>query len=147
LTGFVSRWTVLEEHPVDGRDVDPAGSLHEQVVRRWADDAVSAYLTRCKVLEEMRQRSGLVMRRYLRPPSGPLTGRPAAVVVTASATEVMPTSFTIALRLRPLGGMHEDAVGASCVIHLEDDAGKKVPLAREIRDELISLEHSARHFN
>jgi acyl-CoA thioesterase FadM len=70
------------------------------------------------------------------------------VIVTASTTEVRPSSFTIAVRIRPLGGDHDVAANVSCVVHLEDRAtGNAYELGKDIRDELIALEHSARHFN
>ena len=66
------------------------------------------------------------------------------MVVTASVTEVGPSSFRLAVRLRPAGG--EGTVDAVCVVVLEDPAtGRAGPIDHDVRDELIAIEGSARH--
>jgi hypothetical protein len=61
--------------------------------------------------------------------------------------EVRPSSFTVAVRLRPRGGDDGRPVGAACVVRLEDPAtGEVSPLGDEIRDELVAIERSAPHF-
>lgn len=70
------------------------------------------------------------------------------MLVTASATEVHPQSFTITVRVRPGGGDRDVPVNVTCVVSLIDRAdGTRRELGRQIRDELIALEHSAAHFN
>jgi acyl-CoA thioesterase FadM len=95
------------------------------------------------------QQTGLQVRhRDATLPRGALLGRPAGVVVTASATEIRPSSFTIAVGLRPFGGDREVAVNASGVVHLEDRAtGQVRPIGHELRDELIAVERSATHYS
>ncbi len=77
-----------------------------------------------------------------------MLGGPASVAVSASATEVHPDSFTVAIRIRPLGGARDAPVDLVSVIRLENAVtGGTHPVTGDIRDELISLEHSATHFN
>jgi acyl-CoA thioesterase FadM len=148
MSGIMTRWPVLQEHAVTESDLDAEGTISDETVQRWVSAALLAYLDRCTVLRAQ-ERSGLV--RSHRPgalPRGALLGRPTDVVVTASATEVRPTSFTISVRLRPGGGDREIPVNATCVIGLEDQlTGEARELGTEIRDELIAIEHSATHFN
>lgn len=68
--------------------------------------------------------------------------------MSASATEVFPTSFVISLRVRATGGESDELVNASCTVELADPAtGAGREIDNGIRDELIALEHAARHFN
>lgn len=133
----MTKWLVLQEYAVDD------GVVSDETVERWVDAARLAYLEHCSALprERLRHRTGTL-------PPGSALGRPASVLVTASASEVRPSSFTISVRLRPLGGERDFAMNAAVVIRLEDPAtGEVQPLGDEVRDELIALEHSAQHFN
>jgi acyl-CoA thioesterase FadM len=70
------------------------------------------------------------------------------VAVSAGVREVWPSSFAIAVRLRPLDGDRDTPVNASCVMALVDPAGGEPrELGDEVRDELVALEHAAEHFN
>lgn len=132
----MSRWAVQRDHAVDGE-------VTEQLVSRWVDDACAAYLDRCPLVNRFE------VRREIRPlPPVALLGSPAEVCATASATEVLPDSFTLSVRLRPLGGDRETPLNATCVVRLHDpDSGEPRPVGDDVRDELIALEHAARHFN
>jgi hypothetical protein len=68
-------------------------------------------------------------------------------VVTASATEYSPASFTIALRIRATGGDDERVLNLRCEVRAHDAAGAPYGFADDVRDELITLEHAARHYN
>jgi acyl-CoA thioesterase FadM len=140
---------VLHEHPVTEQELDAEGVVSEEAVERWVTAARLAYLDHCTVLRRVQDQPGLALRH--RPgtrPRGALRGRPTEVVVTASAGEVRPRSFTISVRLRPLGGDRDAPVNITFVIRLEDEVtGEARELGNEIRDELIALEHSATHFN
>jgi acyl-CoA thioesterase FadM len=142
MGGIISKWLVLHEYPV-------TGTVGDDVVERWVDAARQAYLDQCPVLHETVRAAGLVVRhRTGAVPPGAALGHPAEVVVTATASEVRPSSFTISVRLRPIGGDRELPVSASCVVRLEDEAtGEARELGTAVRDELIALEHSARHYN
>jgi acyl-CoA thioesterase FadM len=150
MTGaFVSRWPVLQEHPVTADDLAADGVVRDESVARWVAGARSAYLRRCAVLRQVGEESGLELQdRVADLPPGAALGRPAAVVVTAGVREVWPSSFAMAVRLRPVGGDRDLAVNATCILRLVDPTtGEPRELGAEVRDELIALEHSAEHFN
>jgi hypothetical protein len=133
--------------PVTGSDLDRDRMVDDAAVRRWVEDAGAAYLGHCAVLT--RAEPGLALRcRAGALPKGVLLGRPDSVRVSASASEVRPTSITISVRLRPIGGDVDTALNATCTVVLENEStGELCPLADEVRDELIALEHSAQHVN
>jgi hypothetical protein len=149
MSAIMTKWPVLQEHPVDARDLDADQSVADQAVERWVAGACRAYLDRCVALRQARERADLDLQQSVTPPPGALLGRhPISVVVSASATEVRPGSFTIAVRLRPVGGDREVATNATCVVRLQDRAtGAARPIGEELRDELIAIERSARHYN
>ena len=140
---------MLREYAVGADDVDADGNVLDEVLARWVDDACAAYLDRCRALDEMRERGGLVPRsRVTALPPGARLGHPSAVAVSAGAREVRPSSFTIAVRLRTAGGTTDAAVNVACVVSLEDPAaGEAREIGDDIRDELIALEHAAEHYN
>ena len=145
----MSRWPVLLEHAVGPEDLDAEGRIRDDVVERWVDDVCAAYLEHCVVLAAALEREGLRVRsRTVKLPHGERLGHPTEVVVSAGATEILPESFTIAVRLRPFGGEREVALNGARTIQLEDPAtGEVHPVTNDIRDELIALAHAARHFN
>lgn len=149
MSGIMTRWLVLQTHHVTDQELDADGTVSDETVERWVTAARLAYLDRCSLLRQVQEQSGLVLS--YRPgtlPRGTLLGRPTDVVVTASASEVRPSSFTISVRLRPGGGDRDLPVNAACVVRLEDPAtGEARELGKGIRGELIALEHSATHFN
>ncbi|MEH1128320.1 hypothetical protein [Micromonospora sp. CPCC 206061] len=149
MSGIMTKWAVLAEYPVSEQDLDAAGVVSDEALVRWVDAARQAYLDGCPTLAAAGREPGVALRhRTAALPSGALLGRPADIVVTASAKEFRPASFTIAVRVRPGGGDREMPVNASCVIRLEDTAtGEARELGNEIRDELIALEQSASHYN
>lgn len=149
MNGFLTRWVVLRRQPVTGSDLGQDGVVADAAVRRWVDGAGSAYLERCAVLTRTRDEPGLALRcRAGALPRGALLGHPDSVLVSASASEVRPTSVTISVRLRPIGGDVDTALNATCTIVLENEAtGELCPLGEDVRDELIALEHSAEHIN
>jgi hypothetical protein len=65
----------------------------------------------------------------------------------ARATEVMPSSFTLTVRVRATGGGDDDRVtGTTCVVRLTDPAtGEPVDLGEAVLDELVAMDRSARH--
>ena len=107
----------------------------------------TAYLEPCVVFRELQERSGLELRaRIHHAPAPERFGTPTAVIVGAGATEIRPTSFTMAFRLRPTDGGGDTAINAKCEVTLEDpDTGEACELGNDIRDELIALEHAAPH--
>jgi acyl-CoA thioesterase FadM len=147
-SSIVSRWVVRREHPVGDHDLDADGVLRDDAIEQWVHDARDAYLERCAVVQEMINGSKLVLRARGDLPGGAWFGRPATVVVSAGVTEVFPTSFTMAFRIRGFGQPGDSVVNATCGVSLEDPAtGEPCELGNAVRDELIALEHAARHTN
>jgi acyl-CoA thioesterase FadM len=148
MSSFVSRWVVLQQHDVAPGDVDDAGAVRDDTIAGWIANARDEYLDQCREVRE-RQRAGQLVR--FRPgevPAGALVGNPTSVVVSAGATEIYPTSFTMAFRIRSYGSADDAAVNAACEVSLEDPAtGETQELGDAIRDELIALEHAARYTN
>jgi hypothetical protein len=133
MSRILSKWVVLQEYELDGTT-----AVDDELVRQWMAAARDAYLDRCEVL----RRSGLELGyRAGAVPSAELLGHPRDVVVTATATEFRPTSFTISVRIRPGGGEHEMPLNTTWVVSATSELGN------EIRDELIALEHAAEHYN
>jgi acyl-CoA thioesterase FadM len=149
VTGIVSRWVVLQEHAVTSDDLDTDGHVRDDLVERWVDAACAAYLGRCRTLHEAQDRDGLELRsRISALPPGARLGRPTGVAVSAGAREFRRRSFTIAVRIRTAGGEPDVAVNAACVVSLEDPATSEArALGDEVRDDLIALEHRAKHLN
>jgi hypothetical protein len=86
-------------------DLDADGVVRDERVAQWVAGARSAYPRRCAALRRVRQASGLELQDRVAPlPPGAALGRPAAVVVTAGVREVWPSSFALAVRLRPVDG-------------------------------------------
>lgn len=148
MSGIVSKWVVRQEHTVRAEEVDADGDVRDDALARWVDEAYAAYVAQCLALKAAADRDALVVRTRLGAlPPGAQLGRPVAVVVSASAREFRPRSFTIAVRLRT-GGENDVAVNASCVVSLEDpETGTAQELGDDVRDELIALEHAAAHFS
>jgi acyl-CoA thioesterase FadM len=150
MSGIMTKWLVAQEHTVGTEDLDREGLVSDDAVERWVAGARQAYLDRCPLLRRAADRPGVTLRQFCDqlPPGARLGRRPDTVYVTASATEFHPGSFTISFRLRPAGGDRDTPVNARCRISLENAAtGEQQDLGNEIRDELIALEHSARHAN
>jgi acyl-CoA thioesterase FadM len=148
VSSFVSRWVVLQDHHVAPGDVDAAGALRDDAVTGWITAARNEYLDQCRELRE-RQRAGLLIRvREGAVPAGAFGGHPTSVTVSAGATEIFPTSFTMAFRVRSYGSADDAVINAMCEVSLEDPhTGAAQELGDAIRDELIALEHAARHTN
>ncbi len=141
-------WSVGADHAVTPGDLAPDGSITDNAVGRWVDRAVHAYLDQCRILETTRARDGLELRVDAGPAARPahLAAAPH-VLVTATATEVFPTSFVVAVRVRPVGGEDDHPRDAARSVTLVDETGHPRALGTGIRDELIALAHAARHFN
>ena len=142
-TGFAMRWPVLQRHAVADADLDEDGAVRQDVLEGWVAEACAEYVGRCAALPP-----AAAVRQLPAPfPAGRLTGRPATVMVTARATEVRPSSFTLTVRVRASGGGEDDRVaGTMCVVRLEDPAtGEPIDLGEAVLDELVAMDRSARH--
>lgn len=64
-----------------------------------------------------------------------------------SVVEVRPTSFTMAIRLRPLGNTTCAPANGRCTVFIERRlTGERIPIPREVRDEFIAIQLAAREF-
>lgn len=142
-------WSVRLDLPVGAGDLASDGSIGDDAVWGWVDRAVHAYLEQCRILQATRARDRLEVRVDAAPPERParLAAAPH-VLVTATATEVFPTSFVVAVRVRPVGGGDDHPLDVSRSVELLDpETAQPRELGVEIRDELIALAHAARHYN
>jgi hypothetical protein len=149
MSPIVTRCSVLERHTVEPDDRAADGTVTDDAVRRWVDGALAAYLDQCTRLQQTRrdERLTLVDDVAVAGPGANL-GDPTDVAVSASATEVLPAAFVVGVRIRGAGGEDDGVLHATCTVRLEDpDTHEVRPVGDDLRDELIALEHAARHFN
>ena len=151
MSTFASKWPVLQEHRVTAGDADGDGVLRDDRVEQWIAAVVSAYLDECRLVQQTADDGALdIVRTNNGVPTGAALGRPDTVVISAGATEIYPTSFTVGLRIRAFGRDSEGdgLANATVVVQLVDrESGEPHPLGDDIRDELIALQHAARHAN
>ena len=144
---FASKWVVVRKFAVGTADLDPDGVVRADALERWLAETRAAYLEHCAAFRGLRESSGLELRARIHDAPAPERfGQPASVIVGAGATEIRPTSFTIAFRLRPTDGDGDAAINAACEVSLEDPAtSEAIELGNDVRDELIALAHAASH--
>jgi hypothetical protein len=144
VSGFVSRWVVSEQHDVGPDDLDDDGFVRDEARDRWISSASAAYLDRCRALSQLADATGLspTTRIGAWPESIRLL-EPSAVVVSVRATEFVPDSFRLAVRVRS----PDVVVDIDCLCTLEDESGHARELGDDVRDELIAFEHAAQHVN
>jgi acyl-CoA thioesterase FadM len=149
MSGISTKWPVQQEHAVQDGDVDDTGAVRDECIGRWVAAAVSAYVDGCPRLQELAaEDTSELTQTPVVAPAGAAIGRPASVYVTAGATELHPTSFTVAVRIRPMNGDHDEPANATCVVRVNDmETGEARPLDDDIRDELIAIQHAARYSN
>jgi hypothetical protein len=149
MGGVLTRWSIAHDRPVHDGDLSRDGTVTSERLGAWVDAAVAAYLDQCAAVRRAAGDVGFTLvRRLGRVPKPSLLGQPTDVLVTASATEVRPAEFIISVRIRPFGGDMDLPLNVTCAVSIEDiDTGEKAELGKEIRDELIALEHAAHHMN
>jgi acyl-CoA thioesterase FadM len=149
MSGIVSRWVVRKSNEVTADALDANGAIRAGLLEQWVADARDAYLERCVTVQSMIEQSKLVARyRVVGLPGPEHFRRPTTVVVSAGVTELYPSSFTMAFRLRSCGTDDDVVANATCEVSLEDPStGEACELGDAVRDELIALEHAARHTN
>jgi hypothetical protein len=147
MSSFLSRWSVLAEHEVGADDRDATGAVSDAAVVRWVQRACEDYLAQCETLARRRADGLRVRTQPDTLPPGASIGPAAAVVVSASATEVLPEAFVISIRLRAVGRGDGGVGNAACSVTVVDGSNAVQPVDNGLRDELIALEHAARHFN
>ena len=148
MSGFVSRWVVAQRHDIAAADLDEAGVVRGEVLERWVADVCAAYLDECTVLCDSASTTGRTIRLSVASvPEAALPGEPESVVASAGANEFRPTSFTVAIRVRSGGGSDDRVVNLRAEVAVVTEAGDETVLGDDVRDQLIALEHSARHTN
>lgn len=148
MSGFVSRWVVAQRHEVAAADLDDDRAVRGEVLERWVAEACAAYLDECTVLFDAACATGLTVRLSVASlPEAALPGGPTSVVASAGANEFRPTSFTVAVRVRSGGGSDDRVVNLRAEVALATEDGEETVLGDDVRDELIALEHAARHTN
>ena len=149
VSGIHSKWPVLRDHTVEASDLDADGIVRDECVSRWVAAAVNEYVDQCpRVLELASGAGSKLTQTPVAVPPGAAMGQAASVLVSAGATEVHPTSFTVAVRIRPIGEDDHPPANATCVVRVDDvSTGEPRELGNAIRDELIALQHAARYFN
>jgi acyl-CoA thioesterase FadM len=140
-------WSIGLDRTVTEADRDADGYLTAEVLGRWITEAVDAYLAQCHELH--RQAEGYTLaRRLSRQPRASLLGRPAEVLVTASATEIRATEFTITVRVRPFGGDEDLPINLTCRVSIEDSVtGEPLDLSSAVRDEIVAIERAAEYMS
>ena len=144
---FVSRWVEVREFTVTPADLRAGGGVRPEAIDRWLAEARAAYLEHCVVLRDLRGRSGLALRAHFdQPPAPERFGTPTSIIIGVGATEIHPTSFTMAFRVRVINADGDVALNLACAVSLTDpETGEARALGDDIRDELIALEHAASH--
>lgn len=146
-TDILGRWGAVLETAVSPADLRPDGRPTDETLQRWFDEARRTYVERCLALSETIRdgRIDLVTSAFRNGPPAPL--RPgAAVRIGVSATELRPSSFDMALRIRILGDGSVVADGR-CTIALADaSTGALLPVPAQVRRDLIALEQGASDF-
>ena len=138
----MTKWVVSQSHTVDA-----PSALTDEAVEAWIRDACDAFLNRCARLLATRDAEGLSLVAEVGTFAAATLGHPDEVVVSAGATEFFPASFTIGVKLRPLGERAGAVLNVACVVTLNDNERVARDLGNDIRNELIALAHAAEHYN
>ncbi|MBX6749370.1 MAG: hypothetical protein IRY85_06780 [Micromonosporaceae bacterium] len=143
-------WSIGLDRTVGDADRDADGYVTAEVLGRWLTEAVDAYLAQCHELHrQVAQTEGYTLaRRLSRQPRASMLGRPAEVLVTASATEIRSSEFTITVRVRPFGGDEDLPINVTCRVSIEDSAtGEPMELSSAVRDEIVAIERAAEYIS
>lgn len=144
---MMTRWSVGLDYTITEADRDADGYVKAEVLGRWLTEAVDAYLAQCEQLRR-RAEGHTLMRRPGRQPRASLLGRPAEVLVTASATEIRPTEFFVSIRVRPFHGDEDLPLNVTCRVSIEDSqTGEPLELGQAVRDELVAIERDAEYMS
>jgi acyl-CoA thioesterase FadM len=73
--------------------------------------------------------------------------RAGGLRVGVSVIEVRPSSFDMAVRLRPAGQDQREPANGHCAVVIERQAtGERIVIPREVRDEFIAIQLGAQEF-
>ena len=128
---MVSRWALVVRGRLADGDVEADGSAPAEVVERLVREGCAGYLGLVSSLAGAETSVAVAAVRPL------AVGGARTLLVAASAVEVYEDSFTVAVRLRPLG--EGDAGDFRCRVTLAGGGA----LPAEVRSELIAIEKEA----
>ena len=141
---MLSRWAVLCEIPLRADDIDAEGRPEEAAIARWLDAARDRYVRRCDALSAAvcSDSVGLLSTRRNARVIGTISGE--EILVAVSVTEVRPTSFDMAFRLRSCGKDGRVVLDTKMTCVLTAGASRDaLPISPEIRAGLIAVEKEA----
>ena len=138
----LTRWGLVLHLPEEARDAPSVITIEDAFARGW-----DAYLERCEALtaflDEATAAVRVVSGRTAASPAGDLLEAGAQIAV--SVVEVRPSSFVIAVRIRPAGDPDGGPIDGRWTLVLERTiTGERLPVPREVRDELIAIQLGAR---
>jgi hypothetical protein len=113
-------------------------------------DACAAYLDRCAVLAAFLRDEGAEVRVAAEPTGIATPGEihePDGALVGVSVVEVRPSSFDMAIRVRPAGDGDGDVVPVylrRTLVVERRATGERLPIPRDVRDEFIALQLAGR---
>jgi hypothetical protein len=142
VSSILSRWPILHEHEVTAADLAGDGLIRSATLDGWITAARTDYFASTSLAGRDLH---LVPRRPLDPRE--VLGSPPSVAISVGVAEIHPDSFTLNVRLRPLGSHADRPVTVRYVVTVRRPDGSAQAISTELRDELIALEHSAAHFN
>lgn len=142
---ILTRWAVAWETAVSADAIGADGRLSAPVLRRLFADGRRAYFERCPSLrEELHGDRIRLQEEALRvDPTEPL-GSVRSVLVAVSVTELRPTSFDMALRVRSLGDDGSLVANGRCtLVFMDATAGTPVRMTEAVRRDIIAVEAGA----
>ena len=121
----------------DGEDLGSTG--------RWFAQARDALLARCPHLAAFLRAEDAALRVTAEQVGPAAATGPGGVRVGVSVIEVRPSSFDMAVRIRPAGEDADPPVNGRCTMVVERRATReRVPIPLEVRDEFIAIQLAAR---
>ena len=144
---ILTRWAVVKEHAVSMGDVG-AGRLREEVLLGWFADARSAYFELSPGLTaETRARRIRILGMRLRMGSSGSIEPGRAVWVAVSVTELRPSSFDMAFRVRELGGDGAILAQGGCSVEIAESDGSTMKVPEAIRQEILAIEANSASYS
>ena len=133
-------WGVVLDLEPTGGGVRPISSVD------WFADGRRAYFERCPRLASFLRAEDAELRPVAEHLDGidhaAWTGRTR---IGVSVVEVRPSSFTMALRIRPSGDGAVPSANGRCTLVIERRVtGERIPIPRDVRDEFVAIQLDAR---
>jgi acyl-CoA thioesterase FadM len=143
--GILTRWAVVREGTVHASEVRRDGRPTDEAVRRWFADAREFYLDRCRKLgEESRAGRVRLSETAVDVPPGPPLIAGETLLVAVSVTELRPSSFDMAFRVRGLSAGGSVVATGRCTVELVDEDGHRPALiSPSVRQDILAMEAAA----